>query len=176
MELTAKTAAAPIVALAVLSAAHRQVRVEGKATLTMAHDVFISYSSRDKQTANAMCAILESDTLRCWVAPRDIPHGATWAGAISDAIDNSQAMVVILTSGANDSKHVMREVELAVQHDLMIVPFRVEAAELSADLRYYLSTTHWLDALTPPLEARIGHSGHTYELDLSPNFRAQSSA
>jgi hypothetical protein len=45
----------------------------------MAHDVFISYSSKDKPTADAACAILESKGIRCWIAPRDILPSADWA-------------------------------------------------------------------------------------------------
>ncbi len=36
----------------------------------MAHDVFISYSSKDKPIADAVCANIEAAGIRCWVAPR----------------------------------------------------------------------------------------------------------
>ena len=121
----------------------------------MAHDVFISHSTGDKATADAICTILESDGLRCWVAPRDIRPGETWAGSIFNAVRNSRAMVVILSKHANTSRHVMREVELAVKNDVVIVPFRTEDVEPAADLAYFLSSTHWLDAITPPLQTRI---------------------
>jgi hypothetical protein len=38
----------------------------------MAFDVFISYSTKDKATADAACAALESAGIRCWIAPRDV--------------------------------------------------------------------------------------------------------
>ena len=41
-------------------------------------DVFISYSSKDKPVADAICNRLESGNLRCWYAPRDILPGADW--------------------------------------------------------------------------------------------------
>ena len=53
----------------------------------MAHDVFISYSHHDKPTADAVCAKLEEDGIRCWYAPRDIQPGADWAGSIVHAIE-----------------------------------------------------------------------------------------
>jgi TIR domain len=34
----------------------------------MAFDVFISYSSKDKTTADATCASLENAGIRCWIA------------------------------------------------------------------------------------------------------------
>ena len=38
----------------------------------MAYDVFVSYSHQDKLTADAVCATLEAQGVRCWIAPRDI--------------------------------------------------------------------------------------------------------
>ena len=121
----------------------------------MAHDVFISHSTSDKPTADAVCALLESDGLRCWIAPRDISPGETWAGSIFRAVAESRVMVIILSKHANVSRHVTREVELAVKNDLVIVPFRTEDVEPAADLAYFLSSTHWLDAIAPPIEERI---------------------
>jgi len=37
----------------------------------MTHDVFISYASKDKQIAYAICAKLEGKKMRCWIAPRN---------------------------------------------------------------------------------------------------------
>src|SRR5205814_10516266 len=48
-----------------------------------------------------------------------------------------------------------REVQLAVDSHLPIVRLRIEDVTLSDDLRYYLSTPHWLDALTAPLSKHI---------------------
>ena len=41
----------------------------------MKYDVFISYSHKDKAAADAVCASLEADGVRCWYAPRDIAPG-----------------------------------------------------------------------------------------------------
>jgi hypothetical protein len=40
--------------------------------------VFISHSSKDQQTADAIRQHLESAGLACWIAPRDIEAGADW--------------------------------------------------------------------------------------------------
>lgn len=117
----------------------------------MSHDVFISHSSIDKNIADAVTAALEQAQIRCWIAPRDILPGESWGGSIIDAIEASQVMVIVFSSHSNDSKQVMREVERAVQKDVIVVPFRVEAVEPSRDMEYFLSATHWLDAVTPEL-------------------------
>ena len=42
-------------------------------------DVFVSYATEDRSTAEAVCAALEASGLRCWIAPRDIHPGSVWA-------------------------------------------------------------------------------------------------
>lgn len=121
----------------------------------MPHEVFISYSSVDKPTADAVCAGLESVGVRCWIAPRDIVPSANYAESIVQAIENSRMMVVVFSSNSNASQHVMREVERAIKHRLAIVPFRIDRSTPSKAMEYFLGTPHWLDAITPPLNAHI---------------------
>jgi hypothetical protein len=121
----------------------------------MAHDVFISHSSRDKPVSDAVCAALENAGIRCWVAPRDVQPGRSFAGEITRAIQQGKAMVLIFSANSNNSSQVLREVQLAVDSQLHILQFRIEEVLLNDDLKYYLSTPHWLDAMTPPLENHL---------------------
>ncbi len=121
----------------------------------MAHDVFLSYSSQDKPIADAVCAHLEQQGVRCWIAPRDVLPGEVWGRAIVEAIHQSPVMVVVFSASSNESPQVMREVERAVNKGLVIIPFRIEAITPSENMEYFLSSTHWLDAMTQPLEQHI---------------------
>jgi TIR domain-containing protein len=121
----------------------------------MAHDAFISYSSRDKTTADAACAALEAAGIRCWIAPRDITPGAEWGEAIIDAIGQARVLVLVFSTYANESPQIRREVERAVHKGIPIVPLRIEDIAPTRSLEYFIGTVHWLDALTPPLEAHL---------------------
>ena len=121
----------------------------------MAHDVFISYSTKDKVIADAICANLENRGIRCWIAPRDILPGKKWGGSIIEAIERSKILVLLLSSNSNKSGNVIRELERAVDTDTTVIPFRVEEILPSEDIAYFIAGTHWLDALTPPLEKHI---------------------
>ena len=121
----------------------------------MAHDIFISHSSKDKTIADAVCATFEANGIRCWVAPRDVPPGAAWGAAIVDAIQKSRVMVLIFSENANTSGQIAREVERAADYGVTIVPIRVEDVAPAQSLQYFLSNIHWLDALSPPLERRL---------------------
>ena len=87
----------------------------------MAHEIFISYSVKDKEIADAICTHLEARGLPCWVAPRDILPGVTWGEAIVNAIHESKVMVLVLSSSSNDSGQVLREVERAVSEQRGLV-------------------------------------------------------
>jgi len=121
----------------------------------MAYDVFISHSTRDKPVSDAVCAALENAGIRCWVAPRDVQPGRSFAGEITRAIQQSKAMVLIFSANSNNSSQVLREVQLAVDSQLHILQFRIEEVLLNDDLKYFLSTPHWLDAMTPPFENHL---------------------
>jgi len=121
----------------------------------MAHDVFISYSNKDKTTADAICAALEVNGIRCWIAPRDILPGSDWGEAIIDAIHACRAMLLIFSSNSNTSPQIKREVERAVNAGIPVVPVRIEDVLPSKTLEYFISTQHWLDALTPPMEQHL---------------------
>ena len=121
----------------------------------MAHDVFISYSNKDKTVADAICSRLENEGVRCWYAPRDIAPGADWAGSIIDAIEETRVLVLVFTDFSNASRQVLREVNNAVRTGAVIVPFRLTPSAPSGGMRYYLSAVHWLDAMNAPLEESI---------------------
>lgn len=121
----------------------------------MAHDLFISYSTKDKAAADAVCARMEGGGIRCWYAPRDIEPGADWAGSIVDAINVSRVMVLIFTPHSNISKQVLREVDCAVSAGVTIIPLRLTREEPIESMRYYLSAVHWLDAVDAKLDASI---------------------
>jgi hypothetical protein len=121
----------------------------------MAFDVFISYAHQDKAMADAMCAKLESEGIRCWLAPRDIAPSADWAASIVDAIEGCRLMVLIFSGHTNRSMQVSREVQQAFDREKSVVPFRIENVTPQKSLRYYMDSVHWLDALTPPVEQHL---------------------
>jgi hypothetical protein len=121
----------------------------------MNFDVFISYPHQDKAVADAACAKLEAEGVRCWIAPRDIAPSATWAASIVDAIDKCRVVVLIFSAHTNQSKQVHREVQQAFDGEKPVIPFRIEDVKPEQALRYYMGSVHWLDALTPPLEQHL---------------------
>jgi hypothetical protein len=121
----------------------------------MPHKVFIAYSSRDKLVADAACAALEAQRIPCWIAPRDVLPGVEYGESIIRAINDSEIVLLIFSSNSNSSPQVRREIERAVSKAKIILPFRIEDVIPTGAMEYALSSTHWLDALTPPLEKSL---------------------
>ena len=109
-------------------------------------DVFLSYASQDAAVADAVVAVLESQGIRCWIAPRDVTPGEFYAGSIVHAIDTTKAIVLILSGNAAVSPHVVREVERAASKRHPVISLRLDQTPLPADLEYFLNTSQWLDA------------------------------
>ena len=107
--------------------------------------VFISYASQDAAVANSVVEALEQHNIGCWIAPRDVTPGASYAGQIIHAIDAANASVLILSHDAASSPHVLREVERAASKRHPIISLRIDQAPLPADFEYFLNTSHWLD-------------------------------
>ena len=110
-------------------------------------EVFISYASADFAQADATRQYLENGGRRCWIAPRDInTSGLPYTEAIPQAIQQVRAVVVLLSPSANLSVHIPRELDLALERKLPVVPLRLEDILPAGQLEYLLRTCQWLNA------------------------------
>ncbi|MCK9638967.1 MAG: toll/interleukin-1 receptor domain-containing protein [Prolixibacteraceae bacterium] len=120
------------------------------------HDIMISYSSKDKSIADAVCNNLETNGIRVWMASRDIKAGASYPTAILEGIKTCSIIVLVFTSNSNKSEWVPKEIERGVHYGKIIIPFKIEeVSPINSDIELCTCTQHWLDALTPPLEVNI---------------------
>lgn len=125
------------------------------------HNVFISYSHAERSVATTVLSLLESKGIKCWIDYRDAVPGENYAGSIVQAIKHCDVVVLLLSERSGNSIHVLNEINSAVNAARTIIPFKLDDYELSDNLEYYLGKTHWLEALTPPLEAHIEHLAET---------------
>ena len=112
----------------------------------MNHDIFISYSSKQKSIADGVCHYLEENGFKCWMAPRDIPAGSEYGNLIEDAIKACKVVVLVFSKAASISKWVKGEINVAFTEDKPILPFRIDATEITGGFRVMLNQMHWIDA------------------------------
>lgn len=112
----------------------------------MPHDIFISYSSQNKEAADAICHLLEEKGIRCWIAPRDIPGGSQYGDVIDNAIKSCRIVIVVFSEPAAASPWVNGELNVAFEEQKTIIPFRIDQTPLSGQTRVMLNQKHWIDA------------------------------
>jgi serine/threonine protein kinase len=114
-------------------------------------DLFLSHSSGDAEVARELRVLLEEAGYSCWMAPDDVTGTDSWAEQILAAIDHSRAMLVLISSSANRSPHVSREVNLALGRRRAVLPIRIENVAPEASLEYLLSLMQRIDAFPMPI-------------------------
>lgn len=118
-------------------------------------DVFISYSSRNREVAEKICMVLEQEGVKCWIAPRNITAGKEWGEEIIKGIETSKVLLLVFSEASNESIQVLREVERAVSKRLSIVNFRIQNIEPTKSMEYFLYTNHWIEAYEGNIDEHI---------------------
>ena len=118
-------------------------------------EIFISHASADAASAQAICAALEQAGIGCWIAPRDIAPGLEWADAIVTGIAGAHALVVVHSAAAGASGMMRREVTIALERGVAVLPIRIDPTVPRDGMQFYLSSTHWLDAFAGGLDAHL---------------------
>jgi len=115
--------------------------------------VFISYSSKDFETAATIRRQLENIGIECWMAPESIPSGKSYMEEIPKAIRSSDIFLLILSQNTQESKWVPREVDQAVNNSVIILPFMIEDCILNDQFSFVLSNVQWIEAFRDPEKA-----------------------
>lgn len=115
--------------------------------------VFVSYSSRELETANQLKHILETNGISCWMAPQSIPAGSDYAKEIPKAIDECKAFLLLLSDASQNSNWVPKEVGLAIGKGKIVVPFQIDNAAISEAFNFYLTNSQRISAYNRMTEA-----------------------
>ena len=119
-------------------------------------DVFISYheNANTENIVRRIAEKLEESGISCWYAGRDSLPGF-YAKDIGQEIQSCKVFLLILNEEANQSRDVLSEVSFAFNHDVTILPFRVDDCALDDDLLYYLAVFTVANG-NPPNAQNIG--------------------
>lgn len=93
--------------------------------------VFISYSDRDHAVAARIAEALKAAGFDVW-DDRDVFPGDNWAANVGQALQESSAMVALISPEALRSRWVRREIEYALgsaQYDRRLIPVFLSPVE-----------------------------------------------
>jgi hypothetical protein len=111
----------------------------------MTSSIFISYASKDRAAAHTICEALEYRGFDCWIADRDIGPGENFQVPIVHAIRSAKAMILVFSANAANSEEIKKEIVLAGQSRLVVIPVRVEDVTPDEAFAYEMATRQWID-------------------------------
>jgi hypothetical protein len=114
--------------------------------MAMAKQIFISSSSKDHKAALTLCNAIEARGYACWISSRDVGPGENFQEAIVHALANARLMILVFSANANNSGEIKKEIALASQNQMIVIPFRIEDVVPNEAFRYEFATRQWIDA------------------------------
>lgn len=96
---------------------------------------FISYSFEDNSIMKKLKKTLQSKGIKCYVAEHDENYGNSLSTKLSDAIDNSKAVIVILTQKGSMSLSVGQEIGYAKKAKKQVIPLVEKSVNLPVMLQ-----------------------------------------
>jgi TIR domain len=112
----------------------------------MSAPTFISFASKDHGVAETICAAVENRGFPCWISSRDIEPGENFQIAIVQAIRAAKTMILVFSANSNNSDEIKKELALASQSHLVVIPIRVEDVTPDEAFAYEFATRQWIDA------------------------------
>jgi hypothetical protein len=107
--------------------------------------IFITYSSKDEKVSRTICTALERRGLACWISSRNVKPGQNYQEQIVKAIRAAKIMVLVFTANANNSNEIKKELALASQNNLVVIPVRIEDVAPNEAFAYEFATRQWTD-------------------------------
>lgn len=140
--------------------------------------IFISYSSRDRDTANAVKASLESAGASVFIDYARLQVGQPFPDQLRDEIKRCDALVLLVSPRSVESQWVQAEVRLAHGEHKRILPVIIENAPTFREVFWYIDHLHRLDYHAADTEPRLldalglGANSHPISTPPLPNLAA----
>ena len=111
----------------------------------MGAEVFVSYSSLDRDRVMPVVESLRGNGISVWVDEGNIHAADLWSEQIVQAIADCRVMVVMLSQNSTDSHNVVKELMLASEQKKALLPVYLEPADVPAKLQYQLAGIQHLE-------------------------------
>ena len=108
------------------------------------YDVFISYSRKDTDTANRICAALEHQGISYFIDRQGIGGGQEFPEVLADAIVGCRIMLYIASSNSYRSKFTNNEIAFAFNEKSKgsILPYIIDGSRLPTSQRFIFASVN----------------------------------
>lgn len=111
----------------------------------MNHEVFISYSRKNKEKVKKICDILTQHHIVSWIDTDNISSGDRFKAVIAHAIDKAKVVLFFSSEDSNKSEFVHKEIDYAFSMNKSIIPIRLDDSQYSKDLILDLTPIDHID-------------------------------
>jgi hypothetical protein len=108
-------------------------------------DVFVSYSSHDREWVLKVVRCLESAGVNVWIDTEKIDGATRWAAEIVRAIEACKVVLLMCSDASMRSWAVTQEVQLAGEDQKCLLPLLLEKGSLPAQMKFFLAGFHWIE-------------------------------
>lgn len=129
----------------------------------MSYEVVISYAREDRELALKLCSQMIAEGVETLTAPRVSNLDEGFAVEIAAMLSAAKTLIVMMSEHANTSGQVLREVELATQNNMEILPVRLDDVKPTGSMAYFLSEKRWFNmqpGVSEPIETANQISGY----------------
>ena len=120
----------------------------------MPYDVFISYSRKDKEKAEALCTALEEAGISYWI-DRNIHGSANFLSQITAYIKSCKVVVLVASANSANSEWTQKEILYALKHRKNIVPYRIGDFQFedNDELDFVFTNVQWVESVSAVVES-----------------------
>lgn len=112
----------------------------------MENECFISYSRMNSNFVDEVKKILANNNIDYWIDKDDSVAGMDYAANIVKSIKSRKVFILVVSKESIASRHVLNELNTAVNADRIIIPVKIDDIPLSDAFEYYLGKTQWIEA------------------------------
>src|SRR5215471_15931862 len=98
---------------------------------------FLSYSHEDQEFALRLAKQLKELGVPIWADVLDLQPGDRWDKAITDALNKSLAVIVILSPSSVKSAHVLGQTQTALEQVKALIPVMYKDCDVPYNLRSF---------------------------------------
>jgi adenylate cyclase len=102
-------------------------------------DIFISYSTLDRQHALTLVEQLRAAGHSVWIDQQGIGAASSWSNEIAEALESCKAFILLLSETSLESKNVIKELALAAEADKHIIPVELAPVTIPTAFKYHLA-------------------------------------
>jgi uncharacterized integral membrane protein len=108
-------------------------------------DIFIAYPAEDKKTARLLVQKLETAGYSCKIFPRDLNDKSNYKTELEETLSNCSMFVLLYSDFAQKSDQLTKQVLLAEDFGLKIVPMKTGSVSPSLSNSLLLHKLEWVD-------------------------------